>query len=70
MRLELDAADLKPEHQTKDDRGGIRRNCHTKDVTFDKLNEQAQCAVRAVGKAVFYARDRRTQNTIYPPKKQ
>lgn len=68
MKLELDPIDLKPEYQTKDSEGGIDQKCNTRDVVFDKLNEQAQCAVRAVGKAVFHAWDRRTYNAIYPPK--
>ena len=67
MKLELDPLDLKPEYQ----RGvgsDIDQACSTRDVTFDKLNEQAQTAVSVVGRGTFYAWDRRTYNSVSPPK--
>ena len=67
MKLELDPIDLSPEYQ-RGAKGEVDQACNTREVTFDKLNEQAQTAVRAVGRATFYAWDRRTYNAVYPPK--
>lgn len=67
MKLELDPLDLRSEFQEKD-RRGLDQACNTRDVTFEKLSEAAQVAVRAVGRGVFYAWDRQTYNAVYPPK--
>ena len=66
MKLELDPLDLKSEHQRQTD-GEVDQACSTRDVSFDKLNEEVQKAVCAVGRATFYAWDRRTYNVVYPP---
>ncbi len=66
MRLELGPTDLKQEYQVGKP-GDVDQACSTWQVTFDKLNEQAQAAVRVVGGATFYAWDRRTYNAVYPP---
>lgn len=72
MKLELDALDLKIEHQK---RSGvlvpgnwvdIDQNISTEEVTFDKLNAHAQTAVLAVGKGIFRSFDNRTQKEIFP----
>ena len=44
MHLELGQEDLKPEYKDAP--------CHT--ITFDRLTEKAQQAVRLAGRAVFY----------------
>jgi len=64
MKLLLDPLDLKPEFLDDDK----NQKCSTRNVTFEKLNEQSQNAVIAVSQAIFYAWDRKTHNAIYPPK--
>lgn len=54
MKLELDPLDLAPEFQ-EGDGNKTDQKINTRDVTFDKLNETAQAAVLAVGKATFYS---------------
>ena len=66
MQLLLDPMDLKPKFQ-QGKGGSVDQNISTRDVTFDKLNEQAQQAVAIVGRATFYAWDKQTYNAIYPP---
>ena len=63
MKLELDPLDLNPQY-----RDGKTQACPTSAVSFAKLTKEAQAAVRAVGRAVFYAWDRETYNAVYPPK--
>ena len=58
MHLTLDPADLKPEFQEITD-NGVDQAINTRDVTFEKLSDEAQAAVRAVGQGTFYAWDRR-----------
>ncbi len=60
MRLELDPLDLKAEY-----RDGDNQKINTRDVTLDKLTEEAQGAVRAVGRGVFYTWDRRTYCAVF-----
>jgi len=67
MKLELDPMDLKAEFQ-RGTGGDVNQACSTRDVNFDKLNEQAQAAVKVVGRATFYAWDRQTYNAVYPTK--
>ena len=69
MKLTLDPLDLKEEFQRKDAEGtSIDQACNTRDVDFEKLRTEVQEAIRAVGRATFYAWDRQTYNAIYPPK--
>ena len=64
MRLTLDPKDLKPEFQKHDD-----STISASKVTFEHLNPTAQNAVRAVGRATYYAWGGETYNAIYPPAK-
>jgi len=65
MKLELDPTDLKPEYQ-KGTGTRIDQACSTREVSFEKLSEQAQAAVSAVGRATFYAWDRQTYSAVRP----
>ena len=65
MKLELDPADLKPKWQ-KGTGNEVDQACSTREVSFERLNEQAQAAVSAVGQGTFYAWDRKTYNAVYP----
>ena len=66
MKLTLDPLDLKPKYQTETAEG-TDQACNTSQVTFDKLNPEAQAAVCAAGGATFHSFDRRTYITIHPP---
>lgn len=66
MKLMLDPADLKPEF--RDEEGKTARpKISTWQVTFDKLSEEAQAAVRAVGRATYCSWDGLTYNSVRPP---
>lgn len=67
MKLELDPLDLKPGWQEKGGENGIDQKCNTRDITFEKFPTRVQLAIKAVGRAVFYAWDRKTYNAICPP---
>ena len=67
MRLTLDPLDLKPEFQIRGEHG-IDQICNSSEVTFEKLTDPAQAAVRAVGQGLFKAWDGRTYKNILPPK--
>jgi hypothetical protein len=64
MKVEFYPEDLKDKYQMKGE-GGIDQAISTKDVTADKLNDKAQAVLRIVGRAVFYAWDKRTYNAVY-----
>ncbi len=66
MKLELDPLDLKDEYLKGED-GSKDQDINTREVTYDKLNKNAQAAVDAVGKATFYSWGRETYEAVYPP---
>lgn len=63
MKLELDPLDLRPEFKKDGDLA-----IPTSTVTFEKLDSQAQAAVKVVGRATFYTFDRQNYNAVYAPK--
>ena len=66
MELKLDPSDLAKEFQ-RGEGPTLDLAISVRDVTFDKLNEKAQAAVRAVGRGVFYAFDGQTYNAVFSP---
>ena len=68
MDLTLNPNDLKREFQRELDFGNLDQAIQTREVTFDKLNEKAQKAVLAVGRATYYSWSGRTYNAVYAPK--
>ena len=64
MQLFLDPLDLRPEFQ-EGEAGDIDQAISTRDVKFHTLNEQAQAAVRIVGRGIFYSWDRQTYNAVF-----
>lgn len=60
MKLELDPLDLKEEYRNGDD-----QKISTRDVSLDKLTDKVRVAVLAVGRATFYAWDRRTHRSVF-----
>ncbi len=68
MRLELDPLDLATEFQKMNEGEPTDQAISTSKVSFEHLNEAAQKAVVAVGRATFFNWTRKNYNTIYPPK--
>lgn len=69
MRLELNPSDLAPEFQRgSETENNVDQACSTFQVSFEKLNEKAQTAVRIVGHATFYSWDGETYELVYAPK--
>ncbi len=66
MQIRLDPTDLRPEYQRRSI-NVLDQAISTRDVTFEKLTHEAQAAVRAAGRGVFYSWDGQTYNAVYPP---
>lgn len=57
MKLTLDREDLRPEH--------VNLSCSK--VRYEHLTDEAQAAVRVVGRATFQEYDRSNYNVVYGP---
>lgn len=58
MKLTLDREDLRREHD------GV----NTSQTKFEHFNDEAQAALRVIGRGTLYEYDRSSYNAIYPPK--
>lgn len=67
MKLEFDPRDLRPEFQTKDDRG-LDQGINTSQINFEHLNDQSQATLLSAGYGVFWAYDCKTHKAIMSPK--
>ena len=65
MRLLLDPSDLKEEHL---DENGVEQECSTQSVTFEYLNDDAQAAVKMVGRGTFNSFNHQEHKWVLPPK--
>ncbi|NTV30407.1 hypothetical protein HGA91_00300 [candidate division WWE3 bacterium] len=68
MRLTLDPADLKPEHQEATENGGIMPTLNPSLVRFEHFKPEVQDVIRRVGEATYFTWDRSSYNAIIPPR--
>jgi hypothetical protein len=67
MQLTFDPADLRPEFQTGEG-SSVDQAISTSQIAYEHLNDQAQQALRVVGKGTYFNWQRDNYNVVYPPK--
>lgn len=68
MKVVLSPADLKPQYQKIDDKGGVDQKVLTGDLTLDHFQDDVQDVVRAVGRAEFETWNGNNRKVIDVPK--